>query len=280
MPLITFGLLTAPMVLVGAVKLRSRSQKIMAGGYFAVLMAFCAASAATSDGTESAAAVLVSISYFILWIVGTVHVAILASRVRADFFRNQHWSRWYGTAAPHPGLGHHPQSHPGLGHRPPSHPGLGHQPPSHPGLGQQPPSRHGVGRSPARQGLGHHPAPRQTWQGRVDPALAQAQWRLARRAEARHLQATQPSIAAELMIGRPDLPGRQYDDGGLVDVNHAPAEWLMRMLSIERPLAERIVEARELHNGFTTPEELIVYCEGLTPAKLEQFRDRLLFVPR
>ncbi|MDI6101275.1 helix-hairpin-helix domain-containing protein [Actinoplanes sp. NEAU-A12] len=250
-PLVTFGLLTAPMVLAGAVKLRSRPHKILAGGYFAVLMAGCAASAATSDGTESAAAMLVSISYFVLWIVGTVHVAILASQVRADFFRNRRPSQAWGTAAPHPGVGYHP------------------------------PSRQGLGHPPARHGLGHYPAPRPAWaQGRVDPALAKAQWRLARRAEARHLQATQPSIAAELMIGRPDLPGRQYDDGGLVDVNHAPAEWLMRMLSIERPLAERIVEARQLHNGFATPEELIVYCEGLTPAKLELFRDRLLFIPR
>jgi hypothetical protein len=114
----------------------------------------------------------------------------------------------------------------------------------------------------------------------VDPALAAAQWRAARREEARQLQTTQPAIANELMIGRPDLPGRQYDDGGLVDVNHVSADWLVRYLTIDRGLADRIVEARDLHNGFTTAEELIVYCDGLTPAKLDLFRDRLVFVPR
>jgi hypothetical protein len=114
----------------------------------------------------------------------------------------------------------------------------------------------------------------------VDPALAAAQWRAARREEARQLQASQPALASELMVGRPDLPGRQYDDGGLIDVNHVSAEWLQRYLTIELSLAERIVEARNLHNGFTTPEELVVYCDGLTPAKLDLFRDRLVFIPR
>ncbi|GIF35818.1 ComEA family DNA-binding protein [Actinoplanes xinjiangensis] len=131
-----------------------------------------------------------------------------------------------------------------------------------------------------QRGLPHYPPP--AWQHGtgVDPALAAAQWRAARRQEARELQATQPAMANELMIGRPDLPGRQYDDGGLIDVNHVPADWLVRYLTIDRDLADRIVEARDRHNGFTTAEELVVYCEGLTPAKLDLFRDRLVFVPR
>lgn len=123
------------------------------------------------------------------------------------------------------------------------------------------------------------PSPWQHGTG-VDPALAAAQWRAARREESRQLQVSQPAMATELMIGRPDLPGRQYDDGGLVDVNHVAADWLVRYLTIDRALADRIVEARDRHDGFTSPEELVVYCEGLTPAKLDQFRDRLLFVPR
>jgi hypothetical protein len=131
-----------------------------------------------------------------------------------------------------------------------------------------------------RHGLTHYPPA--AWQHGtdVDPALAAAQWRAARRQEARQLQTTQPAMANELMIGRPDLPGRQYDDGGLVDVNHVAADWLVRYLTIDRDLADRIVQARDRHNGFATAEELIVYCEGLTPAKLDLFRDRLIFVPR
>jgi len=51
--------------------------------------------------------------------------------------------------------------------------------------------------------------------------LAAAQERLARRAQARALLASDPALAGELVIGRPDRH-RQYDDGGLVDVNNVP----------------------------------------------------------
>ena len=40
------------------------------------------------------------------------------------------------------------------------------------------------------------------------------------REKARELAAADPGLAKELRIGRPDLP-RQYNDGGLVDVDHA-----------------------------------------------------------
>ncbi|BCJ42002.1 hypothetical protein GCM10010168_66210 [Actinoplanes ianthinogenes] len=113
-----------------------------------------------------------------------------------------------------------------------------------------------------------------------DPALAAARWRAKRRDEARQLQASQPALASELLIGRPDLPHRQYDDGGLIDVNHVSAEWLAGGLQIDLTLADEIVAARESRGGFTTPDELIVYCEGLTPERLALFRDRLIFVPR
>jgi hypothetical protein len=114
---------------------------------------------------------------------------------------------------------------------------------------------------------------------RVDPALEAAQWRYERRQEARQLQASRPALAAELRIGRPDLPGRQYDDGGLVDVNHVPAEWLVRGLDLTPPAAAEIVDVRIRRGGFASPEELVVYCDGLTMERLQMIRDRLLFVP-
>ena len=40
-------------------------------------------------------------------------------------------------------------------------------------------------------------------------------------------------LAQELKIGRPDLP-RDYDDGGLVDVNHVPAAILAARLGLAR----------------------------------------------
>jgi hypothetical protein len=113
-----------------------------------------------------------------------------------------------------------------------------------------------------------------------DPALTAARWRARRREEARALQAAQPSLASELMIGRPDLPHRQYDDGGLIDVNHVTAEWMASGLQIDLEMADRIVEARTVRGGFASPDELIVYCDGITPERLALFRDRMIFVPR
>jgi hypothetical protein len=112
----------------------------------------------------------------------------------------------------------------------------------------------------------------------VDPALAAAQWRVNRRQEARAILATNPALAAELRIGRPDL-ARQYDDGGLVDVNHVPVEALMRALDLSADVARTVVAERDRVGGFTTPDELTVYCEGVTTDGLARIRDRLVFVP-
>ncbi|MEU4243281.1 helix-hairpin-helix domain-containing protein [Actinoplanes sp. NPDC026619] len=112
-----------------------------------------------------------------------------------------------------------------------------------------------------------------------DPAIAAAQWRVDRRAEARQLLQSNPAMAWELRIGRPDIKQRQYDDGGLVDINHVPASWLTYVLQIPPPLAEEIVEARTVHEGLTSPEELIVYCPGMTDDRLAMIRDYLIFRP-
>ncbi|GAB3997477.1 hypothetical protein GCM10029992_20460 [Glycomyces albus] len=45
------------------------------------------------------------------------------------------------------------------------------------------------------------------------------------RDQARRTAAADPMLAKRLAIGRPDLP-RQFDDGGLVDLNHAPSQVL------------------------------------------------------
>jgi hypothetical protein len=111
----------------------------------------------------------------------------------------------------------------------------------------------------------------------VDPALVAAHWRVARRREARAILATDPALATELRIGRPDLP-RQYDDGGLVDVNRVPAEALAWALEIDPATAQALVRQRDRQDGFVSAEELIVYCPGLTTAALAAVRDRLVFV--
>ncbi|GAB2588318.1 hypothetical protein Aab01nite_48900 [Paractinoplanes abujensis] len=112
-----------------------------------------------------------------------------------------------------------------------------------------------------------------------DAAVAAAQWRVQRRAEARELVRADPGLAWELRIGRPDIQGRQYDDGGLVDVNHVPAAWLAYSLQIPQPLADEIAQQRGLRQGFTSPDELIVYCTAMTPERMAVIRDMLLFRP-
>jgi hypothetical protein len=113
-----------------------------------------------------------------------------------------------------------------------------------------------------------------------DPAIAAATWRAGRRAEARQLLRSNPGMAWELRIGRPDIEGRQYDDGGLVDVNHVPSGWLAYALQLPQALADEIATARLRHQGFSTPEELVIYCAGMTPAQLAMIRDFLVFRPR
>lgn len=112
---------------------------------------------------------------------------------------------------------------------------------------------------------------------RAEPAIAVAQWRIQRRHAAREILAGNPALAAELRIGRPDLP-RQYDDGGLVDVNHVPAAILVRELDIPAEVAAHVVAERDRLGGFSGADELLVYCEGITPERLRIIQDRLVFV--
>jgi hypothetical protein len=113
----------------------------------------------------------------------------------------------------------------------------------------------------------------------VDPVLAAAQARIARRAQARALLASDPALAGELLIGRPDLH-RQFDDGGLVDINNVPTVVLVHELRLPGEVAEQITDARERLGGFGFPDELVVYCAGMTQARLDTIRDRLVFIPR
>ncbi|MGH4015853.1 MAG: hypothetical protein ACRDSL_18410 [Pseudonocardiaceae bacterium] len=113
----------------------------------------------------------------------------------------------------------------------------------------------------------------------ADPALLAAQQRLMRRKEARALLTSDPALAAELRIGRPDL-GRHYDDGGLVDINHVPAEVIARELGLPRSVVEEIVAQRTRVGGFHSADDLVVYCEAITPHQVTVVRDRLLFTPR
>jgi len=101
--------------------------------------------------------------------------------------------------------------------------------------------------------------------------------RRALRRQARGLARTDPALARELRIGRPDLP-RHYDDGGLVDVNHAPVEALRHLPGITRELAERIDRVRTDVGTFVSAEELSATA-GLPPALTPELAEFALFLP-
>ena len=78
----------------------------------------------------------------------------------------------------------------------------------------------------------------------IDPAVQQVLDARAKRARARELAATDPLLARELHIGRPDLHG-DYDDGGLVDVASAPETVIATVLDLPTEQAAGIVAVRD-----------------------------------
>ena len=110
----------------------------------------------------------------------------------------------------------------------------------------------------------------------IDPAVRDALAHRARRAEARRILDTDPALARELRIGRPDLP-RQYEDGGILDVNHVPADAFAALPGFTSELAARVVAARTECGGFTLIAELVAYAD--VPEDLaEELADRLVFL--
>lgn len=106
-------------------------------------------------------------------------------------------------------------------------------------------------------------------------AVAQAKSRIERRKDARHLIATNPSLARDLKIGRPDLP-RDYDDGGLVDVNHVPGPALGTALALSPAEVSDVLAARQRLGRFSSADELCAYTQ-LSPDRVDELRDLMVF---
>lgn len=136
----------------------------------------------------------------------------------------------------------------------------------------------GIGLTSAAIATGHAFAVRQRVQdGPVVTAEDEARDRLRRRARSRKLLTDNPELAAELKIGRPDQD-TNFDDGGLIDVNHVPEQYLTELPCIDGKLARRIVETRTSINGFESLDDMEVLL-GLPPRSLDPARDRAIFVP-
>ena len=106
-------------------------------------------------------------------------------------------------------------------------------------------------------------------------ALAHARGRAELRKDARHLVKDNPDMARDLRIGRPDLP-REYDDGGLVDVNHVPGTVLSGSLGLTPAEVSDVLAAREKLGRFGSPEEVCAYT-SLSPDRVDALRDLMIF---
>ncbi|WP_210649194.1 helix-hairpin-helix domain-containing protein [Nocardioides sp. SYSU D00065] len=107
-------------------------------------------------------------------------------------------------------------------------------------------------------------------------AVASVQGARLKREEARAIASRDPAMARDLRIGRPDLP-RQYDDGGLVDVNSAPVEVLRESLGLTADQAAKLVEARHQLSRFEHPEDLVNFA-GLELSAFDSVRDRVIIM--
>jgi hypothetical protein len=106
-------------------------------------------------------------------------------------------------------------------------------------------------------------------------AEAQALERRRLRDRARALADRDPGLARELGIGRPDL-NRDYNDGGLVDVNHAPPAVLATLPGMTGELAATAVEMRAERGSFVSADDL---CNalGLPPQGIADLADRSIY---
>jgi hypothetical protein len=109
------------------------------------------------------------------------------------------------------------------------------------------------------------------------PALVAALQARQRREEASAIAARDVDLARELRIGRPDLR-RQFDDGGLVDLNHVPTPVIVQLLGLSEAEAAQVIEARDRIGGFLSAEEVIAHTD-LSPTRIDGIRERLVFLP-
>lgn len=111
----------------------------------------------------------------------------------------------------------------------------------------------------------------------TEPVVQAALQRRARRAQARQLLSTDPNLATELAIGRPDLR-REFDDGGLVDINNVPESILAQLPGVTTELATQIAAASRVCR-LACVEDLVVFA-GVPNDLAENMREYLIFRER
>lgn len=93
-----------------------------------------------------------------------------------------------------------------------------------------------------------------------------------RRSEYRALVSSDPMMARSIHVGRPDL-ARDYDDGGLVDLNSIPIAWLRHHSPLTSAEVESISAAREQLGSFSSPDELLAFGSTTSNALTQWVRE-------
>jgi hypothetical protein len=125
-----------------------------------------------------------------------------------------------------------------------------------------------------REVYGGAPPPAQE---QVDPALVVALEARERRAAARRLVERDPLLARDLKIGRPDL-SHTFDDGGLVDLNSAPAKVIADVCDLDEVIGEDITAARP-PGGFMAVDDVFSFAD-IPVATWDVIRDRAVVISR
>lgn len=110
------------------------------------------------------------------------------------------------------------------------------------------------------------------------PGVDQALARRERREKFQQLAVSDPTLARELGVGRPDRPGA-VDDGGLLDLAALDAAALEQHGGLSRAHARSVVEVREQLGHLSSVDELVVHGT-LDLATAEQLRRRAVFLGR
>jgi hypothetical protein len=97
------------------------------------------------------------------------------------------------------------------------------------------------------------------------------------REQARRTAQADPMLARRLGIGRPDLP-RQFDDGGLVDLNHAPPWVLVTLPGVTERSARQIQDRVERSGPFGSLGEVMLVVE-ISPTFEHHLREYCVFIP-
>ncbi len=121
------------------------------------------------------------------------------------------------------------------------------------------------------------PAYRRQMASPLQAAVEAGDLRLSDREQARRLARTNPQLAQEIGIGRPDRTGAA--DAGLVDVNNASVTALLQLPGVDGDLATQIIETREHVHGFSSIEDMGLVMD-LDGDLVEGLRDETVFLPR